>query len=152
MPTGKGKCELFNDELAICRPFRANRTIYVDARPEYNQSRIADFMSELVRGLAIVTGSIPAPPQCQTLGICIYMMPDCHTDSSGKAIMPRLCKESCERIFKHQHLCHQLFVAASGSSAFLAEVKSLTLFIRISETFSVTACLRKTAEAVTMNF
>ena len=83
-------------------------------------------MSELVRGLAIVTGSIPAPPQCQTLlieGICVYMMPDCHTDSSGKAIMPRLCKESCERIFKHQHLCHQLFVAASGSSAFLAEVK-----------------------------
>ena len=82
-------------------------------------------VSELVTGLSIVTGSIPAPPQFVTLlvaGMCIYMMPDCRTDSSGKAIMPHLCEESCERIFKHRHLCHQLFVAASRSSLVLAEV------------------------------
>ena len=80
-------------------------------------------MSKLVSSLSRITATIPAPPQCATLlieGICIYMMPDCHTDSSGKAIMPRLCKESCERIFKHRHLCHQLFVAASGSALVLA--------------------------------
>ena len=111
--------------MSVCQPFRANRTIYVDARPEYSQSRIADFMSKVASNLSLITATIPAPPQCATLlieGICIYTMPDCHTDSSGKAIMPRLCKESCERIFLHWDLCHQLFFPASGSSLVLANV------------------------------
>ena len=126
--TLEGKCELFNDKLkgGVCQPYRANRTIYVDARPEYSQSRIADFMSELVKVISIVTDTRSAPPQCEKLlieGMCIYMMPDCRTDRSGKATKPRLCKENCEHIFIHQHLCHQVLVAASRSSVFLDEVK-----------------------------
>ena len=37
--------------------------------------------------------------------------------------MPRLCKESCQVVFFQQHLCHKVFVAAAGSSAFLAQFK-----------------------------
>ncbi|XP_065829431.1 uncharacterized protein [Oscarella lobularis] len=120
----KSKCELFNDELAsVCKPFRANQTIFVDARPEYNQTRIGHFVSELVKRLSLVTNSesTSAPPQCVTLLIeiiCIYLMPSCRTDSS---IIPRVCKETCESVFKHQHLCRQLFDVATGSFIVVAD-------------------------------
>ena len=121
----ESKCELFNDKLAsVCKPFRANQTVFVNAAR--NQTRITHFVSELVKRLSpLVTNSTSDPPQCVTLLIeiiCIYLMPNCRTDSS---IMPRACKESCERNFKHQHLCRHLFDVAVGSFLFVADSDGL---------------------------
>ncbi|XP_065829429.1 uncharacterized protein [Oscarella lobularis] len=131
----KSKCELFNDKLAsVCKPFRANQTIFVDAAR--NQTRIGHFVSELLKRLSVVANSTTsAPPQCVTLLIeiiCIYLMPNCRTDSS---IVPRVCKESCEHTFKHQHLCRQLFDVATGSFLVVADSQKFDVLHAASRDF-----------------
>ncbi|XP_065826285.1 tyrosine-protein kinase receptor UFO-like isoform X2 [Oscarella lobularis] len=127
--TKSGRCEMFNSQNAtnVCNPYRANRTIFVDARPGYGQERIAQFMSAFSEQLQRLVEQSSSPRQCTSLlfkGICTYLMPDCMRSSSGEVVMPRLCKESCERVFLSRHRCHQLFVAASGSSVILAHIQN----------------------------
>ncbi|XP_065829413.1 uncharacterized protein [Oscarella lobularis] len=147
----ESKCELFNDELAsVCKPFRANQTIFVDAAR--NQTRIAHYVSEIVKRLSFVANSNPAPPQCVTLLIeivCIYLMPNCRTDSS---IIPRVCKESCERSFKHQHLCRQLFDVAVGSFLFVGHRESIHTNFRDFQCFDLPSQDSGSCYDVLLNF
>eukprot|EP00118_Oscarella_pearsei_P019525 m.208160 g.208160 ORF g.208160 m.208160 type:complete len:861 (+) comp39701_c1_seq7:1491-4073(+) len=124
---GLGRCELFN-ATGICTQSRANKTIFVDLQPNYDQKTVSAVMDHLFAGvLQSMNASLSlSPAVCQSLlveGICTYMFPPCHDDASGKAVLPRMCKETCLRIFFEPHLCHNLFVATSGASVFFTNLQ-----------------------------